>query len=203
MAIVEADFRRPVQSRLLHLNGSHGLADVLTGMLSLEDALQTVSLARPEVGVGVAPLPAPTPVSLPVPTGSTATVVSPAGSVSVLVGGTKVANPPALLGNPATGELVRSLAADFDHVLLDAPSPLQVSDAIPLLAAVDGIVIVARTGHTRAASAERLMQLLAHTPSAPVLGVVANAVSPAEIRKYGIQAEAGQHRRGFGNLMGR
>jgi Mrp family chromosome partitioning ATPase/capsular polysaccharide biosynthesis protein len=201
VAVVEADFRRPVQSRLLHLSGSHGLADVLTGMIPLEDALQTVNLARPEVSVGAAPPPAPA--SSPVPMGSTATVASPAGSVAVLVGGTKVANPPALLGNPATGELVRSLAADFDHVLLDVPSPLQVSDAIPLLAAVDGIVIVARPGHTRAASAERLMQLLEHTPSAPVLGVVGNAVSPAEIRKYGIHAEAGQHRRSFGNLMGR
>ena len=200
VAVVEADFRRPVQSRLLRLDGSHGLADVLTGMLPLEDALQTVSLVRPEVGVGAVPSPAP---PLPVPAGSTATVASPTGSVSVLVGGTKVANPPALLGNPATGELVRSLAADFDHVLLDAPSPLQVSDAMPLLAAVEGIVIVARTGHTRAASAERLMQLLEHTPSAPVLGVVANDVSPAEIRKYGIHAEAGQHRRGFSNLIGR
>ena len=63
---------------------------------------------------------------------------------------------------------------------------------MPLLGAVDGIVIVARVGHTRVASARRLLELLQHTPSAPVLGVVANAVSPADIRKYGIQAEAGQ-----------
>ena len=135
MAVVEADFRRPVQSRLLRLNGSHGLADVLTGMLPLEDALQAVSLARVEASVGAVPL------SVPAVAGSHGQHRHgrlPTGSVSVLVGGTKVANPPALLGNPATGELVRSLAADFDHVLLDVPSPLQVSDAIPLLAAVEG-----------------------------------------------------------------
>ena len=196
VAVVEADFRRPVQSRLLHLSGSHGLADVLTGMVGLEEAMQTVSMTHAQVNVSAPP-------PLPVPAGSTATVVSQAGSVSVLVGGTKVVNPPALLSNPATGELVRSLAGDFDHVLLDAPSPLQVSDAIPLLAAVDGIVIVARSGHTRATSAERLMQLLGRTPSAPVLGVVANAVSPSEIRKYGIHSEAGQYKRGFGGLIGR
>ena len=196
VAVVEADFRRPVQSRLLHLSGSHGLADVLTGMVGLEEAMQTVSMTHAQVNVGAPP-------PLPVPAGSTATVVSQAGSVSVLVGGTKVVNPPALLSNPAAGELVRSLAGDFDHVLLDAPSPLQVSDAIPLLAAVDGIVIVARSGHTRATSAERLMQLLGRTPSAPVLGVVANAVSPSEIRKYGIHSEAGQYKRGFGGLIGR
>ncbi len=59
------------------------------------------------------------------------------------------------------------------------PSPLEVSDAMPLLAAVDAIVLVARAGHTHERSARRLWQLLASTPTAPVLGVVANGVSPA------------------------
>jgi Mrp family chromosome partitioning ATPase/capsular polysaccharide biosynthesis protein len=196
VAVVEADFRRPVQSGLLHLDGSQGLADVLTGALTLEQALQVVSFARSDVGAGAPPL--------PVPAGGASTAVSSAGSVSVLVGGTKVANPPALLGRPATAELVRSLADDYDHVLIDAPSPLQVSDALPLLAAVDGIVIVARVGHTRETSAQRLLELLRRTPSAPVLGVVANAASPADIRKYGIQAEAGQYGRGLRHtLLGR
>jgi len=195
VAVVEADFRRPVQSKLLHLSGSHGLADVLTGMLPVEEAMQSVSLVRPEADVNS---------MAPDTAGSTATVVESAGSVSVLVGGTKVANPPALLGRPATTELVRSLVDEFDHVLIDAPSPLQVSDVIPLLGAVDAIVIVARVGHTRATSAQRLVQLLQRTPSAPVLGVVGNAVSPAEIKKYGIYADAGQYRRGLRrNLIGR
>ena len=188
VAVVEADFRRPVQSRLLQLDGSLGLADVLTGMVDVEQAMQPVSLLHPGSDVGeTSPGEA-----------STATVVEATGSVSVLVGGTKIANPPALLGRPATAELVRSLAEDFDHVLIDVPSPLQVSDAIALLSAVNGILIVARLGHTRRNSAQRLVTLLAHTPAAPVLGVVANAVSAADIRRYGIYAEAGgQHRRGL------
>ncbi|HTZ65325.1 MAG TPA: Wzz/FepE/Etk N-terminal domain-containing protein [Solirubrobacteraceae bacterium] len=195
VAVVEADFRSPVQSRLLQLSGSRGLADVLTGMLRVEEALQPVSLVRPEAG---ADAPAPD------IGGSAATVVESAGSVSVLVGGMKVANPPALLGRPATAELVSSLSEDFDHVLIDAPSPLQVSDAMALLAAVDAIVIVARVGHTREASARRLLELLQRTPSAPVVGVVATAVSAAEIRRYGIDANTGSHRRGRrNNLIGR
>lgn len=205
VAVLEADFRRPVQSGLLNVSGSHGLADVLTGMLSLEQALQPVSLMRPEAAVGSSSSspPIPAPASAPAPAGSTATVVASSGSVSLLAGGTKVANPPALLGHPAAAELVRSLASDFDHVLLDAPSPLQVSDVLPLLAAVDGIVIVARVGHTRASAAERLVQLLQRTPSAPVLGVVANAVSQADIKKYGVYADGGQQKRGLSNLIGR
>jgi Mrp family chromosome partitioning ATPase/capsular polysaccharide biosynthesis protein len=183
VAIVEANFRKPVQSKLLGLTGSYGLADVLTGAVGLEEAMETVRLAHPEVGL---------PSSSSVSAGGTATVLAAPGSVSVLVGGTKVANPPALIGHPATAELVRGLADEYDHVLLDAPSPLQVSDIIPLLAVVDGILFVARVGHTRQASIERLLALLGHTPSAPVLGVAATAVSAADIRKYGIHSGAGR-----------
>ncbi len=188
VAVVEADFRRPVQGGLLQLSGSHGLADVLTGMVPLEQALQPVSFVRPEAALGEA---------VPLPLAGTATVVETVGAVSVLVGGTGVANPPALLARAAMRELTRPLADEFDHVLLDAPSPLQVSDALPLLAGVDGILIVARVGHTRATSARRLIELLRRTHSAPVLGVVANAVPPAEIRKYGIPAGRGRRRRGL------
>jgi Mrp family chromosome partitioning ATPase len=68
---------------------------------------------------------------------------------------------------------------------VDAPSPLQVSDVMPLLGAVDGIVIVARVDHTRESSAARLMELLQRTPSAPVLGIAANAVRPRDLERYG------------------
>jgi len=193
VAVVEADFRRPVLSRLLDVGASPGLADVLTGSLTVGEAMQEVSLLHPEAGMSSA---------APAPVGAAATVVESSGTVSVLVGATKVANPPALLARPTTVELLRALADDFDYVLIDAPSPLQVSDAMPLLGAVDGIVIVARVGHTRATSAERLVQLLERTPSAPVLGVVANAVSQADIKKYGIYAE--QYKRGLRHsLIGR
>ena len=64
-------------------------------------------------------------------------------------------------------------------------------------------MIVARVGHTRASAAERLVQLLQRTPSAPVLGVVANAVSQADIKKYGVYADGGRQKRGLSNLIGR
>jgi Mrp family chromosome partitioning ATPase len=106
----------------------------------------------------------------------------------VLVGATTVTNPPALLARSTMTTLPRALAEDHDYVLVDAPPPLQVSDVMPLLAVVDGIVIVARVGHTRETSAQRLVQLLKQTPSAPVLGVAANAVSQADKEKYGLSA---------------
>ena len=182
VAVVEADFRRPVQGRLLGVDGPQGLADVLTGRLTVEEAMQDVSLVRSGAGVGGGQSP------------TTATVVEVAGSVSVLVGATMVANPPALLARPTMNELSRALADSFDYVLIDAPPPLQVSDVMPLLGMVDGIMIVARLGHTRETSAQRLVQLLQRTPSAPLLGVIANAVSQSDIEKYGL---SGRYKRGW------
>jgi Mrp family chromosome partitioning ATPase/capsular polysaccharide biosynthesis protein len=190
VAVVEADFRRPVQAKLLGAAGQAGLADVLSGRLTLAEALQTVSHVRSEAGV----------VAAPAAVGAPATVVESSGTIALLAGSVGVANPPALLSRSTMTELPRTLAGEFEYVLVDAPSPLQVSDVMPLLAAVDGIVIVARVGHTRENSAERLVQLLQHTPSAPVLGVVANAVSQKDVQKYGL---AGQQGRQWRQLIGR
>jgi Mrp family chromosome partitioning ATPase/capsular polysaccharide biosynthesis protein len=178
-AVIEADFRRPVQTRLLDLKGPAGLADVLSGNTPIEEAMQTVTATQAEALSGAAPA-----------AGGVATAVEPRslGAVSVLVGDTAVANPPVLLASAAMTELLRSCTEDFAHVLIDAPSPLEVSDVMPLLSAVDAIVIVARVGHTRENSAQRLQQLLMRTPSAPVLGVVANGVARSDIKKYGISS---------------
>jgi succinoglycan biosynthesis transport protein ExoP len=92
-------------------------------------------------------------------------------------------------------ELLRSAAAEYDYVLVDAPPPLLVSDVMPLLRTVDGLVVVGRLEHTREASAERLAQLLARTSAAPVLGVIANCASRADIRRYGFSSGSGRKRR--------
>lgn len=178
VAVVEADFRRPVQSRLLDATAARGLADVLGGTATVQAAMQTVAAAAPAGARAGQPEAVAAGVS---------TVVEPrsAGSLSVLVCGGEVANPPALLAGEEMRELLRTLADEYDYVLIDAPPPLEVSDVMPLLPIVDGIVIVARLGHTRRVSAQRLAQLLARTASAPVLGAVANCVPRKEIERYG------------------
>ncbi|HLL91779.1 MAG TPA: hypothetical protein VK252_02475, partial [Solirubrobacteraceae bacterium] len=122
-------------------------------------------------------------------------------SVSVLVGGGAVANPPALLAGGSMSNLLRSVADEFDYVLIDAPPPLEVSDAMPLLSAVDGIVMVARIGHTRDLAAKRLAQLLGRTASAPLIGAVVNCVPRKDIERYGFSwapADSGARRKLIG-----
>jgi len=181
VAVIEANFRRPVQGKLLDLQGSNGLAEALAGTVPVAEAMQRVMPLQPADG-GEAE-----------PAGGVLTAVeSRAGSLFVLGGGLGVANPPALIGHPAMSELLRTVASDFDYVLIDAPSPLEVSDVIPLLKLVDGLVIVARAGHTREVSAQRLVQLLAHAECAPVLGVVANCVAQADTERYGFASPNGR-----------
>lgn len=192
VAVVEADFRRPVQARLLGLDGSAGLSGVLTGAASLEQAMQTVPGGDAEepsdAGAGA---------------GATVTLAPhKLGELSVLVSGPEAANPPALLASAGMTATVRSIAQGYDRVLIDVPPPLEVSDAIPLLGEVDAVVIVARPGHTREATAQHLRQLLARTPGARVLGVVANGVAAKEVGKYGLSG--GRGRRGWlARLIGR
>ncbi|HYM44952.1 MAG TPA: P-loop NTPase [Solirubrobacteraceae bacterium] len=185
VAVLEADLRRPIQAGLLSASASSGLAEVLAGAVSYGEAMQRVQSMQPEADIDSAQ---------PVAGVSTVLQSQSTGSLSVLAAGGPAANPPALLASAAMQDLLRSAAADFDYVLIDAPPPLQVSDAMPLLHTVDGLVIVARSEHTREASAERLMQLLAHTATAPVLGVVANGVSRADLKRYGFSSGHGDRR---------
>lgn len=194
VAVIEADLRRPIQARLLGIDNSHGLAEVLVGKLDINEAMQRLrsepvtnnSSNSPEVAGGA----------------TTAVRSRAPGTVSALVSGGSVANPPALLAGPTMASLLRSVADDFDYVLIDGPPPLAVSDVIPLLHTVDAIVIVARVGHSREASARRLVQLLKRTASAPVLGVVANDVSSGDMKAYGFSSAYGEQRR-LASLFGR
>ncbi|HXB65448.1 MAG TPA: Wzz/FepE/Etk N-terminal domain-containing protein [Solirubrobacteraceae bacterium] len=195
VAVIEADMRRPTLANLLALSSPRGLAEVLTGAVTFAGALQNVGGLVPDIAYDAEAPAAPggpgTAVSTIAQTRPLTTRAT--GSLVALPGGGPAANPPALLAGAAMQELLGAATADFDYVLIDAP-PLQVSDAMPLLRMVDGIVIVGRLEHTRTASAERLTQLLSRSSTAPVLGVVANGASLREIRRHGFpSAYSDQH----------
>ena len=195
VAVVEADFRRPVQAKLFGIGGAQGLAHVIEGGVAVDEAMEPVS---PSLTSDRA-----TANGSPAAGLSTLVQARPGtGSLSVLLCGGPSANPPALLAARATENLLGSLADEYDSVLIDVPSPLEVSDAMPLLALADGIVIVGRVGHTRQASAERLLELLERSPSAPVLGVVANGVATGELNRLGFSPQYGEKGR-LRALLGR
>jgi succinoglycan biosynthesis transport protein ExoP len=174
VVVIEADFRRPVLAKLLDVSGEYGLADVLAGSRAVWDVLQTVPSLAVAASAG----------SRETGNGTTIVQTRTTGSLSVLLGGGSTGNPPSL-GDRAFTDLVSAMSEEFDCVLIDAPSPLEVSDAIPLFSVVEGVLVVARVRHTRDVSAERLTELLALPSTAPVLGAVANDVSNRELTRSG------------------
>jgi Mrp family chromosome partitioning ATPase len=176
VAVIEADFRRPTLTRLLDVSEGNGLAEVLAGKVEPSVAMQRV----PSSSAGLEASPAEAPGRIDTVAGAQST-----GSGWVLLSGGPVANPPAALASEAMTDLLRTMREDFDYVLIDAPPPLEVSDVIPLFHQVDGILILARLGHTREVSVERLALLLARSATVPILGVVANCAPRRDIQRYG------------------
>jgi len=94
----------------------------------------------------------------------------------VLASGPPPPNPSELLASPLTGEVLRTLASEFDIVLVDSPPILPVTDAAVLSAHVDAVIVVAVAGLTGAKQIERTVELLGHV-NAPLIGTVLNGVS--------------------------
>jgi Mrp family chromosome partitioning ATPase len=176
VAVIEADMRRPVLGRLLDVESPYGLGDVLMGRVALDDAMREVSASEREAVEGDQAGAAPV---------STLVAQRTTGSLSALLAGETVENPPALLASAQMADLLRAVSDVYEFVLIDAPPLLSVSDVMPLLPLVDGVIIVARIGHTGTQAAQRLVQVLGRTASAPLLGVVANCVAPKDLERYG------------------
>ncbi|MFJ7903196.1 polysaccharide biosynthesis tyrosine autokinase [Streptomyces sp. NPDC096198] len=97
-----------------------------------------------------------------------------AGSFSVLTSGAVPPDPPQLLGGNRFRSLLRALAEEFDHVLVDTPAVLPFADTTAMAPAVDGHLLVARAGRTGRSQVADALSTLRRT-GVPVLGAVLNA----------------------------
>jgi Mrp family chromosome partitioning ATPase len=91
--------------------------------------------------------------------------------------------PGELLGSKAMGEVLESLRATADIVLLDAPPLLAVADAMTLAQRVDAVLFVADAERTTRGAVDlairQLDQVRAH-----VIGAVLNNFDPSKARTY-------------------
>jgi Mrp family chromosome partitioning ATPase/capsular polysaccharide biosynthesis protein len=182
VCVVDADLRRPAIGGLLNVAGKPGLTDVLIGETSLREALkhaaagvpglQTLTHLHGDSGEVLDPTILDDNISDHPATG--AAYGADVGSVVVLPSGPEPANPPVALGSDQMRTVLKSLATDFDVVLVDTSPLLAVTDAVPLLTAADGVVVVARLGLTTSDAAENLVEQIRRIPGANLLGIVAN-----------------------------
>jgi Mrp family chromosome partitioning ATPase len=81
-------------------------------------------------------------------------------------------------------ELLTALSEQFTLVIIDSPPTSVVSDAIPLMRLVSGVVIVSRVELTTRDATRHLREQLRKL-KAPSLGVIANAVPIKGRGSYG------------------
>lgn len=102
----------------------------------------------------------------------------------VLPAGTSVPNPLEFLSSDAFKRLLDALRKKFDHILIDAPPVLPVSDAIVLSHLTDGLVMAVRADATTGKMAKEAIKRIRAAHVTP-LGVVLTQASAKRMAEYG------------------
>ncbi len=156
---IEADLRRPCLVARYGLSENGGLTSALTEERELADVVQRVAVADEANG-------------------------RESGLwMEVLTAGRNPANPAGLIASNRMLALLRQAANDHDLVVVDTPPVPVISDAIPLLGEVDGVVVVTYLGVSTRDAVLGLLTQLRHL-NVNVLGMVANGASRGDAYSY-------------------
>ena len=93
----------------------------------------------------------------------------------VLPAGTPPPNPAELLASSNMRDVLARLREEYDHIVIDTPPSLSVTDAVVLSPRADAVVLVIRSGQTTKQALRRARDLLTQV-NAKVVGVLLNAV---------------------------
>jgi polysaccharide biosynthesis transport protein len=96
-------------------------------------------------------------------------------NLSLLPCGPIPPNPAELISSERMRNLLQTLAGRYDHILIDSPPLIHVTDPVILSSLVDGVILVVHGGKSTRAVAQRARQELASV-GAKVFGVVLNNV---------------------------
>jgi polysaccharide biosynthesis transport protein len=96
-------------------------------------------------------------------------------NLDVLPAGTPPPNPAELLASTNMRDVLTELRGRYDHIVVDTPPTLSVTDAVVLSPRADAIVLVIRSGQTTKQALRRSRDILMQV-NAKVSGVLLNAV---------------------------
>ncbi len=111
----------------------------------------------------------------------------------VLPAGTPPPNPAELLASAAMKDILACLQEQYDHIVIDTPPTLSVTDAVVVSAQAEAVVLVVRSGQTTKQALRRAKELLSNV-NARISGVLLNAVdlrSPDYYYYYEYQGKYG------------
>jgi Mrp family chromosome partitioning ATPase len=185
VAVVDLDLRHPALAALFGLPLGRGITDVLRHEAELDDVAIRVGVSLPAldelvlVGPDAAEL-----VAHKGTNGSNGGSVH-ADHITVLLGGARPANPPAVLASERLVEVLSALRDRHDVLLIDSAPVLAVTDTVPLLRYADAALFVGRLGVTTRDTAKHLVEFIPRVPDLNLLGIVANDLSRLEAGAYG------------------
>lgn len=104
--------------------------------------------------------------------------------LSVISSGSLPPNPSELLGSEAMQRFLERISKDYDQIVIDTPPVLAVTDALVLIALVDGAIMIVEAGKTAEQVAVRTTRLIQNAAKR-FLGVVLNNVDLARGYGYG------------------
>ena len=163
VVLIDSDLRNPWMHRYLHLDNSVGLSTALAGSMQVEDAVKVVKIA------GFVPH------SESRARGGDGSRKGLDKDLLCLTSGPLPPNPAELLASPRMSEIISTLAAVADHVLIDSAPLLPVVDAVSLAPRVDGVIVVARAGKATIEQAREVKNVLERVGARPV-GLVISGV---------------------------
>jgi polysaccharide biosynthesis transport protein len=111
----------------------------------------------------------------------------------ILPAGTPPPNPAELLASAKMKNVLSELRKQYDHIVIDSPPTLSVTDAVVMSTDADAVVLVIRSGHTTKPALRRARDILLQV-NARVCGVLVNAVdlnSPDYYYHYEYQGKYG------------
>lgn len=157
--LVEADLRHPMLASRMPRTPEAGLSELLSGHADFDDVAEQVVVMQAMNGDG------------------------DDRTMEVVTAGQVPPNPVDLLESARMERLLDEVQREYDFVVIDTPPLAAVSDAIPLIRQVSGVIVVGRLGKTTRHAVGRLRDQLDNL-GADTLGVVVNGARGDDV-SYG------------------
>jgi uncharacterized protein involved in exopolysaccharide biosynthesis/Mrp family chromosome partitioning ATPase len=162
--LVDADLRNPKLHKMLALDNTRGLSNIIAGELDFQAAIHKISCLSMKA-VDYRSFELTTNLKLP-----------PGDVFFVLTAGQIPPNPTNLLSSQKMQNLARQFEADFDLIIYDTSPLLGLADSSLLATHTDASILVVGLGKTNRTALEKALDGL-KISGTPVLGVVANGVT--------------------------
>jgi polysaccharide biosynthesis transport protein len=114
----------------------------------------------------------------------------------ILPAGTPPPNPAELLASVQMKTVLEELREQYDHIVIDTPPTLSVTDAVVMSTSADAVVLVIRSGQTTKPALRRARDILIQV-NARVCGVLLNAVDLNSADYYYHYEYQGKYSRGY------